>query len=143
MTNLNAVFLYPPGWRTVSALFVGALCLSLIFAPAAGRAAFKLGAVDHGGGRRVHTGSIPRLGGLGIFLSCLLVSAAYFLIAPGRPVSQDGGRILGLLAAAPLIFFVGAYDDVKGLRVYKDTGRVHPLPLRLQGGLPFQPVRRA
>ncbi len=114
MTTPSPYFMRMPGLT----LFLGALALSVILAPVAGRMAVRVGAVDRGGGRRVHSGSVPRLGGVGIFLSCLVTGMLFFLKARGHGQAMDSGT-LGLILAAALVFLVGVYDDVAGLRVYK------------------------
>jgi MFS family permease len=45
--------------------------LALVFTPAARWLAFRLGAVDEPGGRRLHRGRVPRLGGLAVLLAFL------------------------------------------------------------------------
>ncbi len=69
------------------------------------------GWLDMPSARRVHTRPVPRLGGVAIFLSFLVVSLMFF-----RPHSAHEGRVYaGLLVAAVLVVVVMAYDDVRGL----------------------------
>ncbi len=99
--------------------FVLSLVVSLSIMPAVIRLAEHLGAVDLPGGRRVHRGAIPRLGGIGIFLgaaagigaSVLLTGRAFRLLdlSHGFPWYGVG---LGTL----VIFVAGTLDDIYQFR---------------------------
>ncbi len=67
--------------------------------------AHRLGAVDRPGGRHIHRGVIPRLGGVGILGG---VGAAFLL---KWPALADGGILFG---AAGLVFLISFLDDVRG-----------------------------
>ena len=68
--------------------------------------------------RKTHTGQIPRLGGIAIFLSStLLVMAVLFLDnAIGDRFRNIQTQIIALLCATTFIFLVGLVDDVRGVR---------------------------
>ena len=88
--------------------FLAAVAIVLAATPAIARLAPRIGGLDHGGDRpRVHSGPIPRIGGLAI-VAGILVPAALF-------VGFDGpypGILLGTLAVAGL----GLLDDLRGVR---------------------------
>lgn len=70
--------------------------------------AVRLGLVDNPNARKVHTGSIPLVGGIAIFIGVLIASMVYI------PKSQE----LNLyLIAAALIVFIGVLDDFYDLPV--------------------------
>ena len=89
-------------------LFVFLLCY--VLTPAVTRLAWRIGAVDVPlDGRRMHRRSIPRDGGLAIFLSFLL----------GITVLNEWDFFLASLAFGCLIMvFVGLADDIFGLGVW-------------------------
>lgn len=88
---------------------VVAATLAALTVPLATRLAYRIGAIDEPGARKIHSQPTPRLGGLAVyagFLGGLLV--LYFL--GGLP-----SRYLGLLVGGTLIFLVGVVDDVRSL----------------------------
>ncbi|NBC47718.1 MAG: hypothetical protein GVY22_06980 [Gammaproteobacteria bacterium] len=82
--------------------FLLALFLSMVLIPSLVRIARPLGMVDAGGGRKVHAGSIPRIGGVAIFFGFLV---PVLLWVPMRP---DIGVFV---AAAAVLFVFGLLDD--------------------------------
>jgi UDP-GlcNAc:undecaprenyl-phosphate GlcNAc-1-phosphate transferase len=76
----------------------------------------KLRIYDNPTARRVHTGQIPRIGGVAIFLSSTLLVLTVLILDNGigdkfRDVQT---QIIALLCAATFIFLVGFVDDVRG-----------------------------
>ena len=59
--------------------FAVALAVSAVIMPAVIRRCHRKGAVDRPGGRRIHVGEIPRLGGIGIFLGFVAGTGAALL----------------------------------------------------------------
>lgn len=94
--------------------FLVALALAAILVPLMRPFSFMLGAVDKGEGRRVHTGVIPRLGGVGVYLAFLL-PALYSLLDGAWDDTHQ--RYWGILAGSLIIFIIGFYDDLKGAKV--------------------------
>src|ERR1700690_2132238 len=94
--------------------FVVAFVLALAFTPLIRPLAFKLGAVDAGTGRRMHTGVIPRLGGAGIFIAFML--PVVFSLTRGEWDSFHN-NLLGILIASTIVFCIGAYDDLKSASI--------------------------
>jgi UDP-GlcNAc:undecaprenyl-phosphate GlcNAc-1-phosphate transferase len=96
------------------AVFCGAFLLSWLLTPLAGRLGRRQGLVDQPGERRRHSASIPRIGGLALFLSFFLVAGVVFLIefvfrTPGVPA--DARRLRGVLLGTAFVAVVGLMDD--------------------------------
>ncbi len=89
--------------------------------------ALRVGAVTHPGGRHVHQGSMPRLGGVAICGGFLAAAAVLYLATPrvGAAVSPIALRVLGLLVGGVAMCAVGVVDDSRGLRA------VHKLVLQI------------
>lgn len=96
------------------AVFAVAALLSLGAGHASRFMALRLGAVDHGGGRRVHQGAVPRLGGLGIY-AVWAGLALVAVVVVGDPVQAR--KMIGIMLGSLLLFGVGAYDDVRSASV--------------------------
>ena len=80
--------------------------VALAVTPWVRKRAFAWGAVDYPDQRKVHSGVMPRLGGLAVYLA--FVSAV--LVA--RPLNSS---TLGLLLGITLITLLGIIDDIRGL----------------------------
>jgi len=91
-----------------------AFLLALALTPLMRPLSFRLGAVDKGKGRRVHTGTVARLGGGAIFVAFLL--PVVFSLTRGE-WDKFHDRMLGTLVASALVFCIGVYDDLKGATV--------------------------
>jgi len=98
--------------------FAVSLLVAYGIMPAVIRMAHRIGAVDHPGGRRVHTGPIPRLGGVGIFLGFVAGVGATSLLAGRAESFSDPSvhRWPGVALGMAVIFFAGILDDLRGLR---------------------------
>jgi UDP-GlcNAc:undecaprenyl-phosphate/decaprenyl-phosphate GlcNAc-1-phosphate transferase len=105
-------------WLTLAV----ALALTLALTPLAGVLGRRLGLVDRPGGRRRHTGEIPRTGGLalfgGFFLTVLLtlllpevLPAAWSGWFPPRNDPNEDRRLLALLAGGIFCVVAGFIDD--------------------------------
>lgn len=88
-------------WYIFSVL--SAFVISFLIVPFTAKLAFKIGAVDKPSERKVHTGRMPRLGGLGIFLS-FTITALIFL--------EITGPVAGVIIGACIITLVGVLDDI-------------------------------
>ncbi len=93
----------------------------LVLTPLVKRIAIHIGAVDKPDNKRkVHHKTMPRLGGLAIFLSFLFL---YMLFAP------KSTQMLSVLIGGFIIMLVGIFDDIRtinpGLRpIYKFIGQI-------------------
>jgi UDP-GlcNAc:undecaprenyl-phosphate GlcNAc-1-phosphate transferase len=94
-----------------------AVCAGIL--PAVIRFAHRLGVVDAPGGRRSHSGQIPRLGGIGVYLgfvggvgtALLMVGQAPSLGDPSTEFPWAGAGI-----GATIAFAAGLIDDFRQLR---------------------------
>ena len=89
--------------------------LALFLTPLIGRGSTVLGLVDAPGGRKVHTQSVPRLGGVAVVVAAALALAIVpaFLAEPRNP--ETWAAIRPFIVGGVLIFLVGLVDDVWGL----------------------------
>lgn len=95
--------------------------------PAARALAWKLGAIDQPGARKIHREPIPRLGGLAPALVFWAATATGFtalqqpnfqsLLAPGlQDAALVGPKLAGILMGSFVAFLTGLLDDVLGTR---------------------------
>jgi UDP-GlcNAc:undecaprenyl-phosphate/decaprenyl-phosphate GlcNAc-1-phosphate transferase len=84
-----------------------ALVIVVLLTPAVGGMARLLGAVDRPGGRRANRSTVPRLGGLALFLGIFVPALAFLDLT---------NEMRGLLLGAAVATTVGAVDDFRGLR---------------------------
>jgi UDP-GlcNAc:undecaprenyl-phosphate GlcNAc-1-phosphate transferase len=93
--------------------------LAVVITPIVIAVGRKLRIYDSPTARKVHTGQIPRIGGVAIFLSStLLVMTVLFLDNTiGDRFRNIQTQVIALLGAATFIFLVGFVDDVRGVRV--------------------------
>jgi len=100
--------------RILENVFLEQACVTAFFAvvvtalvtPLSMRFAHAVGAVDKGGGRRIHTGDIPRLGGIGVF------AGVYASFLATRSLNTPGGVLL--FGALP-VFAISLFDDIVGV----------------------------
>lgn len=83
-----------------------ALLISFVLTPTVRKLAFKIGAIDRPDCRKVHCKTMPRLGGLAVFLA---FSATVLL------TQTLDSKLVGLLTGGLLIVFLGILDDTRGL----------------------------
>ena len=104
---------------TFAVLFASSLLLSFLLTPAAARLGESIGLVDVPGGRRRHSGNIPRTGGVAIFLGFIIPATLLFVVPqawlPPRFDPKEPIRLLGLITCGALIFAAGMADDVYDL----------------------------
>jgi UDP-GlcNAc:undecaprenyl-phosphate/decaprenyl-phosphate GlcNAc-1-phosphate transferase len=90
---------------------VGAL-VTWALVPLSGRLAVRVGAVALPDGRRVHQWSTPTLGGAAMLCGLLAAVGAARLMGSFEEVFASSRAILGVVAAAVVIYAVGFIDDV-------------------------------
>jgi UDP-GlcNAc:undecaprenyl-phosphate GlcNAc-1-phosphate transferase len=97
--------------------FLIALAVSWWLTPEIRARALKLGLVDKPGDeRRIHTVAVPRLGGVGIYMSFLLTMCALAAITGRFPQDArivEGG--LGIFVGGTIVFILGLIDDLESL----------------------------
>jgi UDP-GlcNAc:undecaprenyl-phosphate GlcNAc-1-phosphate transferase len=84
-----------------------AFVVVVLLTPAVGGMARVLGVVDEPGGRRLNRKTVPRLGGLALFLGIFVPSLAFLNLTH---------ETRGLLLGAAVATTVGAIDDFRGMR---------------------------
>lgn len=87
-------------------IFFASLLTVLVLVPPISRLAVSIGIFDEQDERKLHSGTIPRLGGIAIFFAVLLASILF------SPIDQ---HMRGFLAGGVVIFLVGLTDDLTGL----------------------------
>ena len=91
------------------------LIVTLLLTPLVGRVSTRLGLVDAPGGRKVHTQSVPRLGGLAVCLAsagAVVLTLSITTATFQQPVWET---LRPLVIAGAIIFVVGLIDDIRGL----------------------------
>jgi len=107
-----------------------ALGVALITTPLAIYVARKFNVLDTPNERKVHTGAIPRMGGVAIYGAFVLGALALGLYT--RPVAT-------LLVAGSIVMFVGWVDDVRGISPkFKLLGQVIASLVLIRGGFYVQ-----
>ncbi|AWB46256.1 undecaprenyl-phosphate alpha-N-acetylglucosaminyl 1-phosphate transferase [Paenibacillus sp. CAA11] len=92
--------------------FVLALGLALGLTPLVKKFAYKVGAVDVPNARKVHTRIMPRLGGLGIYLSAIIALLAILPFIPDSFLSaRDSNFVKAFIVGGTMIVLLGALDD--------------------------------
>lgn len=94
-------------------LGLSSAALALLLTPVVGRVSTRLGLVDAPGGRKVHTQSVPRLGGVAVVMAAAIALAVVVQFTPDAPALLPALR--PFLLGGLLIFLAGAVDDVRGL----------------------------
>lgn len=91
--------------RILIAFLVG-LAVSLLVTPLSKKIAMRLGVYDQPDARKVHTGAMTRLGGIGIYCGFLAGVLVYGEFTP---------TLWGVLLSSTIIVAVGFIDDVKNI----------------------------
>ncbi len=99
--------------------FLTAVVVTWLLVPLMRTLAFRLGAVDHPGARRLHRHVTPRLGGLAIFAGvCAGISVGAMLAvrdAGASGLSWCDGLFSVVVAVGACFMILGFVDDVRGL----------------------------
>ena len=101
--------------------FVIAAAIASVLTPVVIRLARRLGAVDIGGGRRVHQGQIPRLGGIAVGVAFFAAVAVPGLLesAIGRRFFGEVDILIAIGGGGLLMLGTGMVDDVRGVRAWQ------------------------
>ncbi len=96
-----------------AALLIAAIG-TLLLTPPVIRLAERCGAMDQPGGRKVHEQATPRLGGVALGLTFLLVGLLALVLVPHLRVSFDQNLPfwVSLAVGTALVFLLGLYDDL-------------------------------
>jgi UDP-GlcNAc:undecaprenyl-phosphate GlcNAc-1-phosphate transferase len=91
-------------------IFAITLGTALLLTPLVQRLSVRWSVVAHPGGRRLHQGDIPKLGGLAIFLAWVVgVILIYWLVPPAEV--NDAIRLRGLVLGSLVVVLGGMLDD--------------------------------
>ncbi|MFN2123456.1 MAG: MraY family glycosyltransferase [Candidatus Promineifilaceae bacterium] len=91
-------------------VFAATLAAALLLTPLIRRLSLRWGVVARPGGRRLHEGVIPKLGGLAIFLAWIVgVLLIYHYLPPVE--ADDATRLRGLLLGSLIVVAGGLLDD--------------------------------
>ncbi len=118
-------------WASAAVIFCSYLASTVLIFPARALA-LRFGIVDHPGARKCHDIPIPRIGGLAIFGSLLLVVGGSIFLFPQlekswissllpssfHALSQYSlirNKLIALLTGIALIAALGLWDDIKGV----------------------------
>lgn len=83
--------------------------IAFLLTPFMRRLAFKVGALDHPGPRKIHRQAMPLLGGVVVYLAFWGTAGLVLLLTGG------GKQLWGLFWGSTVILGLGLYDDIKGL----------------------------
>lgn len=97
--------------RDYLAVFVVAMGFSFFVTPLVERISLHFGLVDEPSDRKIHANPIPRIGGLGIYISFI---AAFFLFTVNY-IEVDK-QLIGIITGGTLIMLAGLVDDIVDLK---------------------------
>jgi UDP-GlcNAc:undecaprenyl-phosphate GlcNAc-1-phosphate transferase len=100
------LFLFSAAHRWIS-LFIFAFLATYLLTPLMRRAAVRLKIVDLPDPRKIHKGPMPKLGGLAIYISYVLVIFLNF---------DFSIELKGVIAGGTIILLIGLIDDIKSVK---------------------------
>ncbi len=100
----------------LSITFLTAFLSVVFFVPKVRQFAIKIGAVQkgssqHGEGQRVHSGSLPNIGGLAIFTGFMLALLVGIAVRPVL-INEFRVELLAIILGAALMVIIGFIDDI-------------------------------
>lgn len=95
----------------IATAFTAAFFIVVWFVPKVRDFAIKIQAVQEGGGRRIHQGAMPNIGGIAIFLGFIVALTLTGMFYPSLLESYQV-EILAITVGAALMTLVGFIDDV-------------------------------
>ena len=127
--------------KTYITIVVLACVVTFFLTPAARWLAFRLGAIDQPGGRKVHRDPMPRFGGMAVFGGfCAPWGGLYLVDNRVADTFQDYEKLFGaLMLGAVAMLVIGMIDDLKEMR----PGRKFLAQLAVALGLYFGGFRIA
>ena len=107
--------------KTYLVVLILSAITSFLMTPWARSLAFKIGAVDLPNSRKVHTGAMPRLGGVAVIIGFLACWIGFYLVDNriSEAFQNYEKRLLGLLFGTLVMLALGIYDDIKGANARK------------------------
>ena len=111
-------------WGDIVIAFLIAFITSFVMTPYTMRLAHKVGAIDVADERKVHKGSIPRLGGIAIICG-FIVSMIYLIIVSSLEGTINFGgknnymlKLAGFLGGIIVLGITCFIDDSKGVNAF-------------------------
>ncbi|NIM96529.1 MAG: hypothetical protein GTO24_00170 [candidate division Zixibacteria bacterium] len=102
---------------TILVFFVLSVLVSIFVTPYVGKLGRWIGALDYPDERKIHSGVIPRCGGLAIYLAFFLPFLLVFSFqTPVTELLPWGKRAFAFWAGGSLILLIGLWDDIWGLK---------------------------
>lgn len=90
---------------------------------------------DETNSRKIHSGNIPRLGGVGIFISFIIGCIFYYIFSKQTPLKN----LLPLVIAVFIIFSFGVLDDLINMKaIYKLIAHIVATTIVIFAGFRFQ-----
>lgn len=104
--------------KTYAVVYLFSMLLSVIITPIVIRLGRKFALLDATGIRKVHNRPVPRIGGVVIVLSALVLILAALFLNNGVGLAFRNVRlqVIALLATSIVMFITGLLDDIIGLR---------------------------
>ncbi len=127
---------------TILTLFIASLVLATLLTPWVKRLARRHRWVDKPSARKVHKRSIPRIGGLAIYLAFIIPFCGCLFYSNNLIEQLTSNRaVIWGIAGASLVFLVGLVDDIYDLPPgTKFAGQAVAAWLAYQGGLQISHV---
>ena len=132
-------------WGPYIALFAFSMLTALLATPLARRLAWRVGAVDRPGARRINRASVPRMGGIAIYLAIMLgillegLGAKAFgwpRIFESNEMDPSRYDYVRILLGFSVIFLTGVLDDLLTLSPkQKLVGQLIGTCIAVSGGL--------
>jgi len=127
-------------WLEHAIILAVAIGVTLVTTPVVRVVGLRWGIVSHAGGRHVHQGSIPRIGGVGMFAGLLAAVAVRCLGETSwgwQPaLTIPGSPAFPVLAGTTVIFAIGLLDDVVDLSPGKKfLGQLLAAGITVAGGV--------
>jgi UDP-GlcNAc:undecaprenyl-phosphate/decaprenyl-phosphate GlcNAc-1-phosphate transferase len=99
------------------AVLLASAAAAFLATPVVRRLALRYGAIDRPEDRKVHPRPTPTLGGLALWLACLVGFGVAFLLPDFRSLFRLSSEPLGVVLAGTVIVALGSYDDLRALSV--------------------------
>jgi len=90
-------------------IFIVGFVVTAVFTPIARQLSFKFGVVATPGGRRLHKGRMPKLGGVPLMAGLLATWGVIYWLIP--PESTDASLLPGVMLGTIILFMGGVLDD--------------------------------
>lgn len=108
-------------------IFISTFILSSLVVPLFIRLSHRLGILDHPDYRKIHNSAIPKLGGVAIFFSFIIVYVLF--------VGFNELNVNYLFASCVIVMLTGFIDDIYSLKAWKSVGQLIAVLVLIKGGL--------